>query len=108
MEKRIALITGATSGIGEATARLLSKNNFKLVLCGRREDRLSNLSNELSSVTELVTLSFDVRDQSAVAKSIQSLTGDWKKIDVLINNAGNAHGLSPIQNGDSSDWYKMI
>ena len=108
MEKRIALVTGATSGIGEATARLLSKNNFKLILCGRREDRLVKLSKELSSLTDVTTLSFDVRDQNGVAKAIQSLSESWKKIDVLINSAGNAHGLSPIQNGEVEDWDKMI
>lgn len=108
MEKRIALITGATSGIGEATARLLSKHNFKLILCGRRGDRLKNLAEELSSSTEIITLQFDVRDQSAVTKAVQSLPNSWKEISVLINNAGNAHGLSPIQSGDSQDWDKMI
>src|SRR5438105_4398197 len=108
MEKRIALVTGATSGIGEATARLLSKNNFALILCGRREDRLVKLSKELSSVTEVTILNFDVRDQNAMTKAIQSLPDSWKKVDVLINNAGNAHGLSPIQSGDTKDWDMMI
>jgi NADP-dependent 3-hydroxy acid dehydrogenase YdfG len=108
MEKRIVLITGATSGIGEATARLLAKNNFKLILCGRRKERLEKLAKELSSLTELTSLEFDVRDQNAVIKSIQSLPENWNKIDVLINNAGNAHGLAPIQSGDSDDWDKMI
>lgn len=108
MEKRIALVTGATSGIGEATARLLAENNFKLILCGRRADRLQKLASELSIFTETTTLEFDVRDQNAVAKSIQSLANSWKQIDVLVNNAGNAHGLSPIQSGDSEDWDKMI
>ena len=108
MEKRIALITGATSGIGEATARLLSKNDFKLILCGRREGRLKKLASEFSSLTEVTTLQFDVRDQAAVIEAIQSLPDSWKEISVLINNAGNAHGLSPIQSGDSEDWDKMI
>lgn len=108
MEKRIALITGATSGIGEATARLLSKNDFKLILCGRREDRLKKLASELSALTKITTLQFDVRDQAAVIKAIQSLPDSWKEISVLINNAGNAHGLSPIQSGDPEDWNKMI
>jgi len=108
MEKRIALITGATSGIGEATARLLSKNGFKLIICGRRQDRLAKISNELSSSTEVTTLQFDVSNQVEVSKAIQSLPQQWRKIDVLINNAGNAHGLSPIQTGDVEDWDKMI
>ena len=108
MDKRIAFITGATSGIGEATAELLAKNNFKLILCGRRKDRLDLLSKKLSSSTEVITLTFDVRSNQEVIDSIKSLPEPWKKIDVLINNAGNAHGLSPIQNGDVEDWDAMM
>ncbi|HCW05959.1 MAG TPA: NAD(P)-dependent oxidoreductase [Cytophagales bacterium] len=108
MEKRIALVTGATSGIGEATARLLAANNFKLILCGRRQDRLAQISKELSELTEVTSLTFDVSQQRAVEQSINSLPMAWKEIDVLINNAGNAHGLSPIQTGDLNDWEKMI
>lgn len=106
--KRIALITGATSGIGEATARLLAENNFKLILCGRRKDRLGNLVKDLSSKTELTTLNFDIRDQKQTAHAIQSLSTEWRNIDVLINNAGNAHGLSPIQSGSVEDWDAMM
>ena len=108
MDKRIAFITGATSGIGEATAQLLAKNNFKLILCGRRKDRLELLSKKLSDSTEVITLSFDVRSNLEVIDSIKSLPEQWRKIDVLINNAGNAHGLSPIQSGDVTDWDAMI
>jgi len=108
LEKRIALITGATSGIGEATARLLAGNNFKLILCGRRKDRLQKLATELQIHTELTTLSFEVRNQKEVAASIASLPAAWKNIDVLINNAGNAHGLDPIQTGSVDDWDAMI
>lgn len=106
--KRIALITGATSGIGEATARLLADNNFKLILCGRRKDRLEKLANELSAKTETTTLSFDVRNQPEVAAAISSLPAKWQDVDVLINNAGNAHGLDPIQTGSLEDWDAMI
>ncbi len=106
--KRIALITGATSGIGEATARLLAANQFKLILCGRRKDRLQKLADELKSQTEVTTLSFEVRNQSEVAASIDSLPTAWKEIDVLINNAGNAHGLDPIQTGSVDDWDAMM
>ncbi|MEQ9592273.1 MAG: SDR family NAD(P)-dependent oxidoreductase [Cyclobacteriaceae bacterium] len=106
--KRIALITGATSGIGEATARLLASNAFKLIICGRRKERLDALQNELSPLTEVTTLSFDVRNKSEVETALSSLDAKWKQIDVLINNAGNAHGLSPIQNGDVADWDAMI
>jgi NADP-dependent 3-hydroxy acid dehydrogenase YdfG len=105
---KIALVTGATSGIGQATARILAKNNYKIILCGRRKDRLEELRNELSEFTEVCTLSFDVRDKKAVFESIDSLPEAFSKIDVLINNAGNAHGLDSIQNGDLEDWDAMI
>lgn len=106
--KRIALITGATSGIGEATARVLAANNFKLILAGRRNDRLKKLTDELSVSTEVVPLCFDVRDRGKTAQAIDSLQGEWKNIDVLVNNAGNAHGLAPIQTGEVDDWDAMI
>jgi 3-hydroxy acid dehydrogenase / malonic semialdehyde reductase len=106
--KRIALITGATSGIGEATARLLARNNFNLVLCGRREDRLKKVQDELSKLTDVTTLSFDVRNRDGVHASISSLKAPWNNIDVLINNAGNAHGLDPIHTGNVDDWDAMM
>lgn len=106
--QRTVLITGATSGIGEATARLLASNNFKLILCGRRADRLKQLQQELSVKTEVTTLTFDVRNRKEVASALQSLPEGWKKIDVLINNAGGAHGLDPIQTGNIDDWEAMI
>jgi NADP-dependent 3-hydroxy acid dehydrogenase YdfG len=108
MSKRIVLITGATSGIGEATARLLAKNDFNIILCGRRQDRLNTLRSELAKLTEVTTLSFDVRNQKEVERSIASLTTDWKNVDVLINNAGNAHGFDPIQSGKLEDWDAMM
>ena len=76
---RIVFLTGATSGIGEATARLLARHNFRLILCGRRKDRLEKLHSELSSLTEVTTLSFDVRDQPAVKAAIESLPQKWKQ-----------------------------
>jgi NADP-dependent 3-hydroxy acid dehydrogenase YdfG len=108
MQKRIVLITGATSGIGEATALLLAENNFKLVLCGRRSDRLDALKARLSSATEIHTLCFDVRDKDSVKQAINTLPQDWRQVDVLINSAGNAHGLDPIQTGNVDDWDAMI
>lgn len=105
---KTALITGATSGIGEATARLLATQGYRLILCGRRKDRLDNLSNELKNAAQIHTLCFDVRDQKEVKSSIDQLPEDWKSIDILINNAGNAHGLAPVQSGDISDWDAMI
>lgn len=108
METRIVLITGATSGIGEATALLLAENKFKLILCGRRKDRLNALQTRLSPKTEVHTLTFDVRDRKAVHEAISGLPEAWKKIDVLVNSAGNAHGLDPIQTGNVDDWDAMI
>lgn len=108
MDKRIVLITGATSGIGEATAKLLASKNFKLILCGRRQERLDALKAELSEQTEVSTLLFDVRDYASVKQQLGSLPPSWKNIDVLINNAGNAHGLDPIQSGSVEDWDAMI
>lgn len=108
MNKRTVLITGATSGIGEATARLLAKNNCNLILCGRRMERLDQLRKELESTTEVITLSFDVRDREKVTTSLESLIGKWRAIDVLINNAGNAHGMDPIQTGNTDDWDAMM
>ncbi|MFV8341458.1 SDR family NAD(P)-dependent oxidoreductase [Flavobacterium sp. XS2P39] len=105
---KTALVTGATSGIGKATAQILAKNNYKIILCGRREDRLIALAKELSEFTEIHTLAFDVRDKKAVFESINSLPEAFSKIDVLINNAGNAHGLDSIQNGNLDDWDAMI
>jgi NADP-dependent 3-hydroxy acid dehydrogenase YdfG len=104
----MVFITGATSGIGEATARLLARNDADLILCGRRKDRLAALQKELSLLTDVATLSFDVRNQQEVKKAIDSLPGRWKSIDVLINNAGNAHGLDPIQTGKIEDWDAMM
>ncbi|UQD55481.1 SDR family NAD(P)-dependent oxidoreductase [Flavobacterium sp. K5-23] len=105
---KTALITGATSGIGKATAELLAQKNYKLILCGRRKDRLIELVTSLSKLTEVHTLNFDVRDKKAVMESINSLPEAFSKIDILINNAGNAHGLDPIQSGDLDDWDAMI
>lgn len=105
---KTALITGATSGIGRATARAFAQNNFKLILCGRREDRLADLQNELSQQTEVHTLVFDVRSKESVFKAIESLPENFCNIDILVNNAGNAYGLGPIQSGDVEDWEAMI
>jgi len=106
--RRTALITGATAGIGEATARLLAENDFRLILCGRRTDRLTALKKELTGKTEVFTLSFDIRNRKEVSQAIQSLPQAWNQIDVLINNAGGAHGLDPVQAGSVDDWENMI
>jgi len=103
-----ALVTGASSGIGRATAQALAQLNYRLVICGRNESALNTLARELSTFTEVQTLVFDVSDKSEVQKAINSLPEPWASIDILINNAGNAHGLDPIQGGDSDDWDAMI
>lgn len=105
---KTAFITGATSGIGKATAKILAQNNYKIILCGRRQDRLETLQKELSAITEVHSLQFDVRDKKAVFEAINSLPEAFSTIDILINNAGNAHGLDPIQDGDTDDWDAMI
>lgn len=108
MNNKTALITGASSGIGMATARVFAKNGIKLILCGRREERLEALEKELSKITEVTTLKFDVRNKKDVFSQIQSLPKEFSKIDILINNAGNAHGLSSIEDGDTDDWDAMM
>ena len=105
---KIAFITGATSGIGKATAKLFAKNNIKLILCGRRIERLKALKKELSKLTEVTILHFDVANRSEVTTAIQSLPESFQKIDFLINNAGNAHGLATIQEGSIDDWDAML
>ena len=106
--KLTALITGATSGIGKATAEIFAKNNIRLVLCGRRKNRLDEIQKQLSNYTEVTTLNFDVKDRNEVQKAINNLPQDFHQIDILINNAGNAHGLSAIQDGNIDDWDAMI
>ena len=106
MKNKTILITGASSGIGKATAELFAKNGARLILCGRRQERLDQLKDSLN--TEVHLLNFDVRDRTAVFKAIESLPSQWKQIDVLINNAGNAHGLDPVQTADLDDWDAMI
>ncbi|QNM84824.1 SDR family NAD(P)-dependent oxidoreductase [Polaribacter pectinis] len=106
--KPTAFITGATSGIGKATAEIFAKNNIRLILCGRRVERLQELKTALSKFTEVTTLQFDVSKRNEVEKAVKSLPKDFQQIDILINNAGNAHGLSTIQDGDIDDWDAML
>ncbi|MEO9805657.1 MAG: SDR family NAD(P)-dependent oxidoreductase [Reichenbachiella sp.] len=105
--KKIAFVTGATSGIGEAIAKALAADH-SVVICGRRKERLEKLANELRLNTEVFELSFDVSDSAAVNAAIESLPKEWQDIEVLINNAGNAHGRAPIHQGDLADWDAMI
>lgn len=105
---KTAFITGATSGIGKATAQLFAQHKIRLILCGRRADRLKLLKEELSTFTDVTTLQFDVAKREEVKSAIASLPETFKKIDILINNAGNAHGLSTLQDGNIDDWDAML
>jgi NADP-dependent 3-hydroxy acid dehydrogenase YdfG len=105
---KIALITGATSGIGRATAFEFAKNGIHLVICGRREERLQTIKTALSKLTQVHTLCFDVRNNDDVLNAIATLPEKFSQIDILINNAGNAHGLDPIQTGNTDDWDAMM
>jgi len=106
--KKTAFITGATSGIGREIARTFAKEGIRLILCGRRQERLEAVKSELSTHTEIYILNFDVRDKNEVVKAVSSLPETFSTIDILINNAGNAHGLDPIQSGSIEDWDAMI
>jgi 3-hydroxy acid dehydrogenase/malonic semialdehyde reductase len=107
---KIALITGATAGIGEACAELFASENYNLILTGRRLDRLEKLAARLNKKynTEVAVCAFDVRDREQVISNFDNLPAKWKKVDVLINNAGLSQGLDPIQNGSLDDWDTMI
>lgn len=108
MSQKIALITGATSGIGLATASLFAENGFHLILCGRRKERLEELKQHLQSKTQVHILNFDVRNQKEVQENIASIPAEFSKIGFLINNAGNAHGLDTFQEGSLDDWDAMM
>lgn len=107
---RTILITGATSGIGEACARQFAALNDRLILTGRRKNRLEALMQELTSSfhAEIFPLTFDIRSQAEVKHALDSLPGSWKQIDILVNNAGLAVGLNPVQDGLTEDWERMI
>ena len=106
----IALVTGATSGIGRATAKILAANNFDLVITGRRNELLLEVEEEIikSTEAEVFSLAFDIRSNEAVEKAMESLPEQWKNISLLINNAGLASGMEPINEGNLDDWDKMI
>ena len=107
--KRIALVTGATSGIGEACARKLAMIGYNMIITGRKAERLNAIAQDLSALgVGVVTLEFDVRDREAATASIQSLPEEWQEIDVLVNNAGGAWGLEPEYEGSYEDWDTMI
>ena len=105
---KIALITGATSGIGKATSELFAENGIELILCGRRQERLAALKEKLSLKTKVHILCFDIREKNSVVSAIDSLPQDFSTIDILVNNAGNAHGLDSIDEGNIDDWDAML
>ena len=110
MNQKIAIITGATSGIGHETAFLLAQNNYNLILTGRRKERLEILEKKLkeSYNCSVYSLNFDIRSRTEVDTALNSLPEEWKNIDVLINNAGLAAGLGPVNSADIDDWEAMI
>jgi hypothetical protein len=107
---KTAIVTGATSGIGESTALLLAENGFNVIITGRRQDRLNELKQRIESESKQMALAlcFDVRIMCEVDNALSSLPEEWSEIDVLVNNAGLAVGLSPIQDGNIDDWERMI
>lgn len=108
--KKIALITGATAGIGEASAERFAREGWNLILTGRRRARLEKLADQLIESYQIAceTLAFDVRDREAVEKACSSLSPEWQSIDLLLNNAGLALDKSPVQEGNPDDWDAMI
>lgn len=109
MERKVALITGATSGIGEACARKFANGGYDLVITGRNVDRLKAVEQQARQLgADVLALEFDVRDRKAAAAAIESLKGKWTVIDVLINNAGLALGLDKEYEGDLDDWETMV
>jgi 3-hydroxy acid dehydrogenase/malonic semialdehyde reductase len=107
---KIALITGATSGIGEATAHLFAREGYNLLLTGRRAERLGKLAAAINKKhnVEVAVSSFDVRNRAEVVDNLENLPAKWKKVNVLVNNAGLSQGLDPIQKGSYDDWDTMI
>ncbi|MGZ3814583.1 MAG: SDR family NAD(P)-dependent oxidoreductase, partial [Mucilaginibacter sp.] len=107
---KIALITGATAGIGEACAHVFARERYDLIITGRRTDRLENLAHQLRQEynVEVITSTFDVRDREDVISKLEELPEEWKKVNVLVNNAGLSQGLDPIQSGNYDDWETMI
>ncbi len=107
---KIALITGASSGIGEACAHVFARQGFKLILTGRQTDKLESLASALNMQyqTEVAVAAFDIRNKNEVQQNLETLPETWKKVDVLINNAGLSMGLEPINQGNPDDWDVMI
>ncbi|MEO1258755.1 MAG: SDR family NAD(P)-dependent oxidoreductase [Bacteroidota bacterium] len=109
-KSKIVLVTGATAGIGRATAEIFARNGYQLIITGRRAERLHDLKDEFATKynTKCLTLSFDVRDPHSVKEAIDNLSEEWSDIDILINNAGLSRGLDPVHQGNLDDWEAMI
>lgn len=110
MNQKIALITGATAGIGYETALLLAQNNYNLILTGRRKERLDAIQNQLESEfgCKILTLNFDIRIKAKTEVALNSIPEEWRAVDLLLNNAGLAAGLAPVNSADVDDWEAMI
>lgn len=109
MEKKIVMVTGATSGIGEACAKKFANGGYNVIITGRRHDKLEALKTQLEAKgTSVLALTFDVREREAARKVVESIDGEWADIDVLVNNAGLALGLDKEYEGDFNDWDTMI
>lgn len=103
---QIVMVTGASSGIGAATARLFARHGYRVIACGRREERLQQLKQEFGD--NIYPLTFEVRNREEVFTAVEALPTNWQNIGILINNAGNAHGLDTIQDGSPDDWDAML
>lgn len=109
MEKKIVMVTGATSGIGEACAKKFANVGYNVIITGRRHDKLEALKTQLEAQgARVLALTFDVREREAARKAVESIDGEWADIDVLVNNAGLALGLDKEYEGDFNDWDTMI
>ena len=110
MNRKLALITGATAGIGFETAQLLAQNNYNLILTGRRKNRLQSIKDQLEKSTgsTILILNFDIRSKTETENALSAIPEEWRSIDVLINNAGLAAGLAPVNSADVDDWEAMI
>jgi 3-hydroxy acid dehydrogenase/malonic semialdehyde reductase len=110
MKEKIILITGATAGFGKATAYKFAEHGWNIIITGRRKERLKEIEDEITKTysVKVLSLCFDIRNRKEVEQFINDIPHDWKKIDVLVNNAGLAQGLSLIHEGDIDDWETMI
>jgi NADP-dependent 3-hydroxy acid dehydrogenase YdfG len=111
LTNKIVFITGASSGIGRATANAFAQEGANLLLCARRAERLDELKTELASKypsIRVLTIELDVRDQEGVSSELQNLPADWQRIDILVNNAGLSRGLDPLHEGSIDDWDEML